>query len=346
MMIPIIMNTNFEKLCVIDDYISFIWATRYTQTGDFELCLDLGSKALNYIKKDYFVLRDDDSNVGIIQRIRIERDDDAHETMIVSGKFLDAIVSRRIIAKQTQLYGRVDACIQTLLEENVIDPINAERKIPNFSFESSLPDNLFMQQQFTGDNLLEAIDEICEKFHLGHRTILNGSGFKFQLYAGVDRSYNQNVNPRVIFSDEFDNLLSSEYEENYEKIVTDVLVAGEGEGIERKTVWTDFDPQSGLARFEAYADARNASTNGGEIDDATYYAQLKEDGLEDMVQITRAFSGKVYFGSYVYKKDVNLGDVCVIENKRWGIYINSRLIEVIESVSESGEYSITPTFGN
>ena len=60
---------------------------------------------------------------------------------------------------------------------------------------------------------------------------------------------------------------------------------------------------------------------------------------------TAAFTGTVYFENVKYKEDVNVGDMCVIENSRWGIYMTSRLVEVIESVAESGEYSIVPTFG-
>ena len=66
---------------------------------------------------------------------------------------------------------------------------------------------------------------------------------------------------------------------------------------------------------------------------------------ESLTTITTAFTGTVYFGNLQWKLDVNIGDICVIENKRWGIYINSRLVEVIESMNEAGEYSIVPTFG-
>ena len=72
---------------------------------------------------------------------------------------------------------------------------------------------------------------------------------------------------------------------------------------------------------------------------------MKEEGLEQLTTITQAFDGTVYFDNIEYRVDVNIGDIVVIENQNWGIYINSRLIEVIESVDESGAYSIVPTFG-
>ena len=72
---------------------------------------------------------------------------------------------------------------------------------------------------------------------------------------------------------------------------------------------------------------------------------LEEAGREALKPWTTAFSGTVYFDNVKYKQDVFLGDLCVIENSVWGIYINARLVEVIESVSETGEYSIIPAFG-
>ena len=64
-----------------------------------------------------------------------------------------------------------------------------------------------------------------------------------------------------------------------------------------------------------------------------------------MTKYNAAFTGEVYFNNIVFRQDVNVGDMCVIEISRWNVLMNSRLVEVIESVSESGEYSIIPTFG-
>lgn len=345
-MLPIIADTNFVKRGIIDDYVSFIWTARYYKAGDFELCVDVDAKNLDLIHINYYVLRDDDKHVGIIESIRIERNEDGHEMMIASGRFLASIVGRRIIAAQTQVSGLVASCVEKLLNENAIFAVPMYRRIPKLSFLSLLTSDVRMQQQFTGTNLLDAISSICQAYGYGFRVVLTETnGFRFELFAGVDRSRNQSVNPWVVFSDEYDNLLSSEYEENHKNIVTDVLVAGEGEGLDRKTVWESLSTNIGLNRYEKYKDARNASTNNGEISDEDYYLQLQGIGKDEITTITQAFSGQVYFGSVEYKKDVNIGDICIIENERWGIAINSRLIEVIESTSETGEYTITPTFG-
>ena len=343
-MIPIIMNTTFQKVGLIDDYVSFIWCTRYYKTGDFELVVNVDSANSLLLQKDFYVIRETDDNVGIIDNIQITRNEDDNELMIVSGRFLSSILGRRIIEKQTQLNATVSAGVFALITNEAIAPVNNSRKIPNLIYKYNMI-SARLQAQYTGDNLLEVIEKICETYRIGQKITLNNGEFIFELYEGTDRSYNQTSVPRVIFSDEYDNLLSSNYHEDYESIITDVLVAGEGEGLERKIVWSSKSTNTGLDRYEVYKDQRQLSTNNGQVTESEYMAQLKESGLEDISGFTTSFTGQVYFDNIEYRKDVNIGDICVIENSRWGVYINTRLIEVIESVDESGKYTITPTFG-
>lgn len=343
-MLPIVMNHQFERLAVIDDYTSFIWTTRYYTCGDFQLCVGVNAKNMTLFKQDYFILREDDNNVGIIETILIQRNDDGVETLIVSGRFLAALLARRIIGSQTTVSGKISACVNTLLMDNIIDPEIAARKINNFVL-GSYDIATTMKAQYTGKNLLDTIADICETYGLGFKVTLNSNNqFVFSLFSGADRTYDQSVNPWVIFSDQYDNLLSSEYEENYENIATAVLVAGEGQGLDRRTLWVT-NGETGLDRHEVFKDQRNIQSDGGEISDAEYTELLEEAGQESLTRYTSAFTGTVYFDNIKYKEDVNVGDLCVIENKRWGIHFNSRLVEVIESVSETGDYSIMPTFG-
>lgn len=342
--LPVIMNSSFQRLAVIDDYNSLIWTTRYYTDGDFELVVDATSEHMQLFQKDYYVVRDDDENVGIIEDIKIQRNEDAHEILIVSGRFLSSILARRIIGEQTTVTGSISSCINTLINQNVIDPSITARKIANFTL-GSYNFATTMQAQYTGKNLLDTISDICNTYGLGFKVTLNASNqFVFTLYKGADRTYDQNTNSVVIFSDLYDNLLSSEYEENYQDIATAVLVAGEGEGTDRKTLWVT-DGSTGLNRHEVYKDQRQIQSDDGTISDSEYNQLLQEAGREALTKYTAAFVGTVYFDNIKYKEDVNVGDLCVIQNSRWGIYMNTRLVEVIESVAETGEYSIVPTFG-
>lgn len=342
---PVVLDTDFNKLGIIDSYISLIWTSKYYDAGDFEICMDINDKNRELIKKDYYIMRNDDENTGIIENIEIVKNEDQQEMVIIKGRFLTSILGRRIIADQTVLNTTVSAGIAELINRNITVPVLEARKIENFIMRSGeFSDRL--NAQYTGKNLLEVIKEICLVYGIGFNVILNDKKqFEFYLYKGVDRSYNQTENKYIIFSDEYDNLKSANYIEDYGEIVTDVLVAGEGEGAERRTLWVSKTSNIGLSRHEFYKDQRNISSNNGEISESEYNLQLREEGLESLTTFTNSFEGQVYFDNIEYKKDLFLGDVCVIENSNWDIYINTRLVEVIESIDESGTYSINPTFG-
>lgn len=345
-MLPTILDKQFNKLGVIDDYLSFIWTERYYASGDFELCLPVTEKTVEIIRRNYYVMREDSEEIGIIETVDIKRDDETAETMIVSGRFLVSILARRIIADQIQVSGTAPSCVRALLNANAINPSIDIRRIQNLLFDDRTTVLTNMKGQYTGKPLLETIEEICELYGLGVTCHLTSDKkFEVVMYNGSDRSINQSVNPRVIFSDEYDNLLSSEYIESTQELTTDALVAGEGEGLDRRTLWTSRTSKAGLERYEIYVDARDLQSDNGAVSPADYEAQLRERGLEAIHEITQAFAGTVYLNNLKYNQDVYMGDICTIHNSRWGIAMNARLIEVIESMAEDGSHSIIPTFG-
>lgn len=343
-MMPIILNESYERIAEIDDFISFIWTTRFYKTGDFELCADISKR--DYLQKGYYVMRLNDNHAGIIEKIQIQRTDENQQMVIASGRMLPAILGRRVISTQTQISGLVTQGILLLVNENIISPAAASRQIANFTASSASGNTSEMDAQYTGENLLSTIESLCETYSIGLDIVFDDSNnFVFSLYDGTDRSYNQNINPYVVFSDTYDNLLNSEYDEDYSDYATDVLVGGEGEGISRTMVWSAQDSKSGLDRYEKFLDASSAVSNDNIITQETYEKQLEGLGIEELTKYTTAFSGEVDFSGVELGVDLNIGDICTIENSEWGMYINSRLVEVIESVSEDGTYKTIPTFG-
>lgn len=345
--LPIIADTNFIKLGVIDDFSSFIWTSRYYNAGDFELTTAVTQKAAAWLKMGNYIMQNgDNENIGIIESIDATISEEQEYLITARGRFLPAILSRRIVAVQTQLSGLMREGIYSLISDAITAPVISARAISNFVIDRSFEGEQTVEIQITGKNLLETISSICESNHVGFNVKRIEEQFVFYLYEGIDRSYAQDDNPHVIFSDKFDNLLSCEMLEDSTEKVTDVLVAGEGEGLERKTIWvSNDDAPTGIDRFEKYDDSRNIRSNEGSVSNSEYYALLAEAGREDLTEYTTAFSGVVDFQSVQYKKDLFLGDICTVENSKLGAYVNARLVEVIESIGESGEYSILPTFG-
>lgn len=202
--------------------------------------------------------------------------------------------------------------------------------------------------QYTGNGLLVTIEEICAAYGLGFRAVANAEENivpAIELLEGADRSERQSKNSIVEFSAEYENLLSSTYmmdTANYKNVA---LVAGEGEGKARKR--SIYGSASGKLRRELYIDARDLSTNEGEISDAEYIAQLQARGAEQLSghTITEAFDGEIdTSNNYILDEDYTLGDIVTIENE-YGIRKNVRIASIMECWDTNG-YTAIPTYEN
>lgn len=346
--LPIVMDTQFNKLAVIDTYKSLIWTTRYYEHGDFEIQLPANAKNVALLTTGNYIARDDDENVGIIEKVDVKITEANEKLLTISGRFLTAILERRIIAEQTVFNTNVGDVIDSIMETAIVNPEIEERKIENFRYISSastLTDPI--EVQYTGKNIYTVESDLALQYKFGFKVVLDDDYFVFSTYKGTDRSYNQSTNPYVIFSDEYENLVNAEFQKDTKGVVNAVLAAGEGEGLDRKTIWVESDDTpSGLNRFEAYDDDRNVSSNEGEIPEEEYLAELAENGRASLTTYEATFGGEVDFRNVKFKKDVFIGDIVTIESKALGYKMAARIIEVIESVDASGAYQVIPTFGN
>lgn len=345
-----VLNESFEIVGIIDEYISCIWTTRYFTYGDFELYVSADEELLDLLQTNRCLVRENDidesryHNVMIVRNREITTDAENGDHLIVTGYSLKSIINRRVIPNQTVLSGEVVSCIQQLINENIINPDNNSRKVNNFIFGNNTIINTHtMKQQITGKNLGEAITDICTTYGYGYDVHIKDGNFVFSIYEGTDRSYDQVVNPYVVISSQYDNLLSSDYQVNTDNFANVAVVAGEGEGTARKKV-TVGDAE-GLDRYEVWVDSRNTSTNDGEISDEEYTELLIQEGEEKLseLQPTTSFSGEIDSTiNYVFNQDYFLGDIVQVEND-YGIRAKTRIIEIIESDSDTG-YEIIPTF--
>lgn len=358
-----IKNTKFETVAVIDSASSVIWTKRYNTIGDFEIEISAGSLYIQYFKVNYYIYRLGIEEVGIIESVLRKQDEENGDYYLITGRFLESILDRRIVWGQTIFTNwTVEDAIRGFINQNVINPERTLRKIENFVLGNRRGyDEDLITIQRTGTQLDELVSDLCATYDYGFKVTLNNlNQFVFNLYKGIDRSYAQTMNPYVVFSEEFDNLLANEYIYSLKDFKNVNLVAGEGEGKARKTIvvgkkmiYVNVNGEqvgdvelSDLARREMYTDARDVSSNEGEISDADYYKQLVARGNDSLVQITELFDAEVELGTtYKYKEDFNVGDIITVKSDEWGIYINTRLIAMTESESAEG-YKLIPTFAN
>lgn len=347
-----VLDTNFKKIGMIDDYESVIWTPRYFEPGQFELKMPAGSLNVAILEKDNYIKRFDDNTVMIIERLDIITDVENGNYILASGRCLKSILDRRIIWKMQTYRGTPESVIRSILTRNLINTGITARNISNFKLGAALGDNPgTIEAQYTGDVVLDVVLEICKTYGYGFRILLdNNNNFVFELFQGVDRSYNQSENLQVIFAPEFDNLISTEYIEEKTYYKNTALIAGEGEGNERK--YNDIGTASGLSRRELWVDANDIQSTWQDENEveytyttAEYNEALKQRGNEKLAEVAQTieFSGEVDTNVlYKYKEDFFLGDVVTAYNE-YGVKAAPRITEIVESEDENG-YKILPTF--
>lgn len=345
----LVLNTNLEAVAAVDTFESLLWTDRYCEYGEFEIYTLATPELLSWLQQDYYLWLKESNHQMIIEGIQIKSDVELGNRLVVTGRSLESILDRRIIWGQTILTGNLQDGIEKLLNENIISPTVTERAISNFIFEASvdpLITVLTVDAQFTWTNLYDSIKALCVANNIGFQVTLEDDQFVFKLYAGVDRSYDQFVNPYVIFSPQYENLINSNYTENKALLKTVDLVAGEGEGSDRITTVIGA-AVSDLNRRELYTDARDLSqtVDGILMLEADYILQLTQRGAEDLADhiFTQNFDGQIDSKvMYKFGESFFIGDIVQIANE-YGMEAKSRVTEIIYSQNISS-VDVYPTF--
>lgn len=342
-----ILDQNYKLISYLDTYSSLEWVTRFYDMSDFVLVANATAENIEKLKRGNILTRADDTKKAcVIENVEIYLSA-TNSTITARGRGIESFLERRIVWTQTiaETGETAENFIRRLIMENAINPANKERVIPHLKLGDKNGFTDKIEKQLTGDKLLTAISAICKVYGYGYKVTLDEGQLIFNLYKGIDRSYKQNVNPFVVFSDGFDNLAETTYSNDESTYCNTALIGGEGEGKDRK--WTSIENTSEkeLKRYELYVDAKDISSNSGEINETDYTNLLLERGKEKLAEaaITEKFDGVIdSYNTYIYGKDYKLGDIVQVENIH-GLKASPRIVEIIESFNENG-YKIVPTF--
>lgn len=359
-----VLNTNFETIYILDTYESLIWVDKFSEPGTFEISTPVTDDILTYFKPNYYLVNEFSDHTMIIEDISIESNVEDGDKIKIIGRSLESILDRRIIWEQTTFKENhnLQKAIIKLVTRNISSTANiADRRISNFILADPATDTSITSlklkdgAQYNGDNLLEVVKSLCEENKIGFKVILNEDNqFVFSLYNGVDRSYDQNDRPYVVYSPEFDNMISSNYKEENSKIKNVALVTnGDEENPIKRTIGTE----TGLNRRELYVEAGDLNRSGTQEDDseppqtssisASDLQKLMDKRgkkeLAETVKSVKSFDGQCdTTRMYVYGTDFFMGDIVQMANE-YGMEDTSRITEFTWSCNTSG-FETYPTF--
>lgn len=335
-----VLDKEFNIINVIDTYESFIWTERYIECGDFELYINCEKEFLKDILDGCYLQIKQSKTLMIIEDISTEKPSpDSAVKVIVTGRCLKSILYRRIIwgkkaFLETAEVGLYDV-VNALLQDSIINPqkiqtertpgsnaytntqIDApERKISNFIFpeeNQSLNSIKIKAIQFDGDNLGEAIINLCNSKGVGLKVEFEDGNFICNLFVGIDRSYNQDTNDYVVFSPDFDNLANTNFKiERKDYCNTAIIVGTDNMADSQETITpedyrimlVEGNGSSGLERREVLIDCASVSDSTTVWDSETgQYIEDEPIDLDDYMNIVSE-KGKTKLKQYDVKNTI------------------------------------------
>lgn len=328
-------DKELNMLGIVDYFISLRWRRKYFEAGEFEIVLPVNEYTLQFIDTDVIVMRNNYTEAGIIETIEYS-DDGENEEVTLSGRFLSALLERRIIRNKINFSGNTIEGMNTII--NAMTPLTSQWETETVTMSSP-----HIDFQCTYKNVYEYLCKLAEFANIGIRIIPNVDSkvYMFEVWKGVDRTSNQNENEQYSFSDDNYNIEQGSLVISEKTKATYILVGGTGEDTARVLVAVD-DGATGFDRYEVFSDQKSLSNNN--LSDSAYKAQLQDIG-----------EGKLSDGTFKlevtalvqqdYKTKWNLGDIVNIKKEKWGVYTSYRIIEVEETI-EDGKKTIYPTFGS
>lgn len=368
-----VLDSSYNALAMIDTFTSAIWTVRYDQAGDFELYTPVRLDYLQNMTIGNYLWSRESDRLMIIETVEIQTDSEDGPQLLVSGRSLESILDRRVITSSAVMSGPLPNVIESILSDEVIK--TGDRQIPGFIYTRTTDSRITsINVEFTaqGENVYDTICSLCQEHKIGFRVLPHGNGgFNFELYKGLDRSYDQNENNYVVFSPSFENLLNSNYIKSFKSYKNAIYAVGtyqkevivknkykndEGDWVvEEQTTYeetaisawgySEDSTPTGLARREMFID--NGGVNDGEQggEESTWNTINKNKGLTELGehQTTTAFEGELEATrQYVYGEDFNIGDIVQVENE-YGITGTVYISEIVWSQDTNG-LTITPTF--
>ena len=336
-----VIDKNFNLLGEIDVFSSLQFNRKFFKPGGFELHLPVTAVNADRLVKGNIIFYDAGRKAGIIEHRDISQTDT--ENLVIKGYTLASFANRRVILpSQGQAYDEINAVGETVMKHyfhaNCINPSDINRKINGLEMENDFGRGPAVNWKSRYAQMDEELEKIAKTAEMGWDIDLdlNNNRFVFKVLEGLNLTVNQEINPPVIFSVEFDNVNNQEFVDSNIGAKNYGYVGGQGEGIEREIVAVG-DNLTDLERMETFIDARDVEDTDG----------LSSRGAQKLQELQPAlsFTNEIINNTFKYEIDWNLGDVVTCQNKRWGITMDARITEVKE-IYESSGFKLEVTFGN
>ncbi len=339
-----IFDTALTLIAELDNYESLYFTRAWYGIGDFSLQMSLDVlHADALVRGRILCVNNDPHKCGIITEIVKSVDENGAKTVIASGFELRHLFKWRIVMPETgyarwEHTGAVETILKNLIYAQAGAGAVAARRIPLLTMATDLARGASYLISARYSVLADEIEQAAWATNIGSRIYIDFAAklLMFDVAEGVDRTSEQVINGRAIFSTEWDTLDTADLTESDIEYRNYALVGGQGVGAARTIVpaYSGTEP-TGWARRELWVDARDLSASGDLT--ARGLSKLGEKAFEDYIEATI-----LPYSALVYQIDYDIGDLCTIS--ALGKTVDARISEAQESWDESG-YNLALTFG-
>lgn len=331
-----VISPQFELLGEIDDYESLQFIRRFYKVGEFELHINMDKNNTDKLQKNNLIILGGCVNkVGIIMYRENLPDENGNDELIIKGPTLKGIMSRRLIVPPVSgdgydsETGSIETILKAFVNNNVVNPTNTERKIPQVIIETD--QGRGNQDAWRGrfEILSDKLDEIGEYSEIGWDVTLdiNNNNWVFDVLIGRNLTVNQDILPPVIFSTDFDNIKNQHLIQSQLATANLGYAGGSGDDINR--LIQQVGSTSGLERIETFLDCSQAA----DVNELLTMGAQKLDVLKEIKAYEFQF---IPDNTFIYEKDYDLGDTVTAQSKKWGVTMDVQIIEVKEIYEIAG----------
>ncbi len=356
-----ILSPSVELVGYIDAYSSLMFKRSWQGVGEFQLVATYKAGADKLIKGQLIMLGSDGHRAGIITGITAAQSVDG-VTVTATGTALDGLASRRITLPDNDAYNggydnvppltasvsspspvSAETILKTYADRHMVSPTDTKRKIPRLVLAPDLTRGRPAVWMSRLEPLNEVLQAVSEYTDTGWEVYIDlpTKQLVFDVRTGVDRSWGQSENSRIIFSQDYDNISAVSYKYDSSALKNIGYAGGAGENESRiilKVTNDDTEPE-GLDRREIFLDCGNL-----EIVETATTMSLAEEGrhkLKDYPE-TEAVNATAVSDGYLTRWD--LGDKVTVVSKKTGFRFDTHITEITERY-ESGNAGIDITVG-
>ena len=220
-----VYDRNLRRLGHIENHTSLQWHRKYYECGTFELHCPVTAENLRLLQPGNIITKGDNKQeAAVIRGDQAEEESTLVNEITRNGFFLPVYLGDRLTGPQFNFNGTVEAAMHYM--------IGRMEKIPLLQIGATTGDTTKVQFQATYKNVLEYFTKLAKFAEIGFRIVpdFKKKTMTFETYKGVDRTQAQGENPRVIFSESYDNLNQAKHNYSDATYKTKVIVGGAGDG--------------------------------------------------------------------------------------------------------------------